>query len=159
MVGMSGGVDSSVAALLLKQQGYKVVGLFMKNWEESSEDGQCTAAADYEDVAWTCSKLDIPFYAVNFVEEYRTNVFQNFVSEYNKGRTPNPDILCNKEIKFKVFFEKAMSLGADYLATGHYCQTQDGTLLKGYDQNKISPTFWPVSTDLCSKRFCFQLEP
>tara|TARA_A100001015_G_scaffold321149_1_gene450411 strand:+ start:3025 stop:4149 length:1125 start_codon:yes stop_codon:yes gene_type:complete len=141
VVGMSGGVDSSVAALLLKQQGYRVIGLFMKNWEETSPDGTCTAAKDYDDVAWTCAKLDIPFYGVNFVDEYRESVFQRFIGEYKKGRTPNPDILCNREIKFKVFFEKAMSLGADYLATGHYCQTDGKRVIKSVDQNKDQSYF------------------
>ena len=121
VVGMSGGVDSSVAALLLKQQGYDVIGVFMKNWEEQDEDGVCTATADYEDVQRVCEKLDIPYYTVNFSKQYKDRVFSNFLEEYEKGRTPNPDILCNVEIKFKDFLNYALgAVGADYLATGHY---------------------------------------
>lgn len=145
IVGMSGGVDSSVSALLLKQQGYHVIGLFMKNWEEHDEDGVCPSAYDYEDVRKVCDQIDIPYYAVNFVEEYRTQVFSQFVEDFKKGLTPNPDILCNREIKFKVFLDKAIELGADYLATGHYCQNQlvDGehSLVKGLDPQKDQTYF------------------
>ncbi len=141
IVGMSGGVDSSVSALLLKQQGYEVVGLFMKNWEETDGSGSCHATRDFEDVASVCQVLDIPYYGVNFVKEYQELVFDSFVSELKEGYTPNPDILCNREIKFKVFLEKAKSLGADFLATGHYCQTQDGILLKGSDRGKDQSYF------------------
>lgn len=141
VVGMSGGVDSSVAALLLKEQGYKVIGMFMKNWEEKDENGVCTSSHDFEDVAAVCHKLDIPYYSVNFVEEYRQNVFSHFLEEYKKGYTPNPDILCNKEIKFKVLLEKALELGGDYLATGHYCQTDHQHLLKGADPGKDQSYF------------------
>lgn len=141
VVGMSGGVDSSVAAYLLKKEGYRVVGLFMKNWEETNEDGECTSAEDYEDVALTCAHIGIPFQGVNFVKEYYDQVFSQFVADYQKGLTPNPDVLCNKHIKFKVFFDKAMSLGAVYLATGHYCQIKDGRLLKGLDCNKDQSYF------------------
>ncbi len=119
VVGMSGGVDSSVTALLLKEQGYRVIGLFMKNWEE---EGACPAEVDYEDVACVCAHLDIPFYTVNFAKEYWDNVFSHCLKEYAAGFTPNPDILCNREIKFNVFLDKALELGADYLATGHYCR-------------------------------------
>jgi len=119
IVGMSGGVDSSVTALLLKHQGYRVIGLFMKNWEE---EGPCPAQNDYEDVIAVCSQLDIPYYSVNFSKEYWDEVFSKCLQEYAAGFTPNPDILCNREIKFKVFFKKALELGADYLATGHYCR-------------------------------------
>ncbi len=122
VVGMSGGVDSSVCALLLKQQGYRVIGMFMKNWEETDASGVCTSARDYEDVVKVCKQLDIPYYSVNFVKEYQEHVFSHFLAELKAGHTPNPDILCNREIKFKAFLEKALSLGADYLATGHYCQ-------------------------------------
>lgn len=125
VVGMSGGVDSSVAAYLLKQQGYQVIGLFMKNWEEpeeSSGDIACTSEEDFEDVVKVCKQIDIPHYTVNFVKEYRENVFKDFVEGYQKGFTPNPDILCNKEIKFKHFFHKAKQLGANFLATGHYAK-------------------------------------
>jgi tRNA-specific 2-thiouridylase len=148
VVGMSGGVDSSVAALLLKEQGYKVIGLFMKNWDEDSPE--CTSEEDYQDVTKICEKLDIPYYTINFVKEYWENVFQDFLEEYKKGRTPNPDILCNREIKFKVFYDKAMALGADYLATGHYCQTnQKGELIKGLDPNKDQSYFlYAVQSDV-----------
>src|SRR5690606_23721949 len=137
IVGMSGGVDSSVCALLLKLQGFEVIGMFMKNWEEKDENGVCTSEKDYQDVISVCEKIGIPYYSVDFVREYQENVFASFLDEYKKGFTPNPDILCNREIKFKVFFEKAMELGADYLATGHYCQIKeiDGelSLAKGQD--------------------------
>jgi tRNA-specific 2-thiouridylase len=144
---MSGGVDSSVTAALLREQGYRVIGLFMKNWEETGPDDQCTSAQDWEDVQRVCEKLDIPHYAVNFAKEYWDGVFAQFLKEYQQGYTPNPDILCNREIKFKVFFEKAMQLGADYLATGHYCQNRlDATsgryqLVKGTDPGKDQTYF------------------
>ncbi len=121
VVGMSGGVDSSVAALLLKQQGYNVIGLYMLNWEESDINGACSAEADYADVQRVCSLLDIPYYSVNFAKEYQDRVFKYFLEEYAAGRTPNPDVLCNREIKFGPFREYALNLGADYIATGHYC--------------------------------------
>src|SRR5882672_7686751 len=143
-VGMSGGVDSSVSALLLKQQGFEVMGLFMKNWEETSS-GVCTQTSDYEDVVKVCELLKIPHYSLNFVEEYWNRVFSDFLAELKLGYTPNPDILCNREIKFKVFFEKAKQLGADFLATGHYCQIgmdQDKkNLLKGKDPGKDQSYF------------------
>lgn len=145
VVGMSGGVDSSVSALVLKLMGYQVIGMFMKNWDETLDDGTCTAEADYQDVVAVCEKIDIPYYTVNFVKEYLENVFENFLTEYQAGFTPNPDILCNREIKFKVFFNQAMELGADYLATGHYCQVkkidQKYGLLKGEDQSKDQSYF------------------
>jgi len=142
IVGMSGGVDSSVSALLLKQQGYRVIGLYMKNWEETSPDGRCTSAADFEDVAHVCSQLDIPYYTVNFVKEYQDAVFRQFLEDIRAGLTPNPDVLCNREIKFKVFWEKAREMGADYLATGHYCRTNGtGRLLKGLDPDKDQSYF------------------
>lgn len=142
IVGMSGGVDSSVTALLMKQQGYRVIGLFMKNWEETDERGQCKSSKEYEDVVKVCGQLDIPYYSVNFVEEYQRSVFDQFLADIKAGITPNPDILCNREIKFKVFLQKAKELGADYLATGHYCRT-DGTgrLLKGLDPDKDQSYF------------------
>lgn len=143
VVGMSGGVDSSLAACLLKQQGYHVMGLFMKNWEDTK--GSCRAAMDFEDVAQVCNSWDIPYYAVNFAQEYRDRVFADFLTEIQKGRTPNPDILCNREIKFKAFFEKAKELGADFLATGHYCQKiehQGRTFLaRGADTGKDQSYF------------------
>lgn len=141
IVGMSGGVDSSVAAYLLKKQGYQVTGLFMKNWEEQSEDGICSSAADYQDAGSVCELLDIPLYSVDFTEEYRERVFSQFVEELRQGYTPNPDILCNTEIKFDLFFQKAKNLGADFLATGHYCRIANGQLLKGYDLSKDQSYF------------------
>lgn len=145
VVGMSGGVDSSVAALLLKEQGYNVVGLFMKNWEGDDADGCCTADDDYADVRRVCAKLDIPYYGVNFAKEYMARVFSYFLDEYKRGRTPNPDVLCNREIKFGPFKEYAMQLGADYIATGHYCgiRHENGIhyLLKAKDQNKDQTYF------------------
>lgn len=121
VVGMSGGVDSSVAAYLLKKQGYNVIGLFMLNWEETAEDGACSAATDFADVRRVCSALDIPYYSVNFADKYRERVFSHFLEEYRAGRTPNPDVLCNREIKFGPFRDYALSMGADFVATGHYC--------------------------------------
>lgn len=145
IVGMSGGVDSSVCAALLKEEGYNVVGLFMKNWEEFDEHGVCQSSKEYADVVAVCEKLDIPYYSVDFIKEYKEQVFEHFVEEYKMGYTPNPDILCNREIKFKVFYEKARELGADFLATGHYCQNGvvDGknVLLKGADPLKDQSYF------------------
>lgn len=145
VVGMSGGVDSSVCAALLKEEGYQVIGLFMKNWEEFDEHGVCQSSKEFADVEKVCEKIGIPYYSVDFIKEYRENVFNHFVEEYKLGYTPNPDILCNREIKFKVFYEKARELGADFLATGHYCQTKemDGEfrLLKGEDPKKDQSYF------------------
>lgn len=140
-VGMSGGVDSSVAALLLKEQGFNVIGLFMKNWEEDDPQGHCLASKEAEDAAAVCSQIDIPFYSVNFVKEYREGVFEQFLTECKAGLTPNPDILCNREIKFKVFLNKAKELGASRLATGHYCRVENGHLFKGTDPNKDQSYF------------------
>lgn len=145
VVGLSGGVDSSVSALLLKQQGYKVIGLFMKNWEETTEEGFCHAQQDFEDVTRIAEKIDIPYYSINLAKEYWENVFTQFLEELKAGLTPNPDVLCNREIKFKAFFEKALTLGADSIATGHYCQTAriDGAprLLRGSDPHKDQSYF------------------
>ncbi|ANB61674.1 tRNA 2-thiouridine(34) synthase MnmA [Anoxybacteroides amylolyticum] len=145
VVGMSGGVDSSVAALLLKQQGYDVIGIFMKNWDDTDENGVCTATEDYEDVMRVCNQIGIPYYAVNFEKQYWEKVFTYFLEEYKAGRTPNPDVMCNKEIKFKAFLEHALSLGADYLATGHYARVayRDGEykMLRGIDANKDQTYF------------------
>ena len=143
---MSGGVDSSVAALLLKEQGYNVIGLFMLNWEENGADGACTAESDFADVRRVCALLGIPYYSVNFASEYRERVFKYFLAEYAAGRTPNPDVLCNREIKFGPFREYALSLGADYIATGHYCgidHSADGRhyLLKARDTAKDQTYF------------------
>lgn len=145
VVGMSGGVDSSVAAYLLKQQGYNVIGLFMLNWEETGEDGACTAESDFADVRRVCSALDIPYYSVNFAAQYRERVFAHFLDEYRAGRTPNPDVLCNREIKFGPFREYALSMGADFIATGHYCgiEHQNGShrLKKAADSGKDQTYF------------------
>lgn len=145
VVGMSGGVDSSVAAYLLKKQGYDVIGIFMKNWDDTDENGVCTATEDYEDVIKVCNQIGIPYYAVNFEKQYWDKVFSYFLEEYKAGRTPNPDVMCNKEIKFKAFLEHALKLGADYLATGHYArveQTEDGVkMLRGVDHNKDQTYF------------------
>ncbi|MBS9434666.1 tRNA 2-thiouridine(34) synthase MnmA [Photorhabdus hainanensis] len=146
IVGMSGGVDSSVSAYLLQQQGYQVAGLFMKNWEEDDGEEYCSAAADLADAQSVCDKLGIELHTVNFAAEYWDNVFEHFLSEYRAGRTPNPDILCNKEIKFKAFLEfAAEDLGADYIATGHYVRRQDingkSQLLRGLDNNKDQSYF------------------
>ena len=142
-VGISGGVDSSVAAYLLKQQGHEVIGLFMVNWEEV--DGTCTAETDYEDVKRVCNKIGIPYYSVNYAKEYYDRVFKHFLEEYKRGRTPNPDVLCNREIKFGPFLEQARRLGADMIATGHYCKKieKDGKyyLAKSHDLNKDQSYF------------------
>lgn len=145
VVGMSGGVDSSVAALILKQQGYDVIGIFMKNWDDTDEFGVCTATEDYNDVIRVCNQIGIPYYAVNFEKQYWDKVFTYFLDEYRAGRTPNPDVMCNKEIKFKAFLEHAMKLGADFLATGHYARVEqrDGEvkMLRGIDENKDQTYF------------------
>ncbi|EKF9122386.1 tRNA 2-thiouridine(34) synthase MnmA [Vibrio cholerae] len=148
IVGMSGGVDSSVSAYLLKQQGYQVEGLFMKNWEEDDNEEYCTAAEDLADAQAVCDKLGIPLHTINFAAEYWDNVFEYFLAEYKAGRTPNPDILCNKEIKFKAFLEFADEvLDADYIAMGHYVRRtfpQNGEkpqMLRGLDGNKDQSYF------------------
>lgn len=159
IVGMSGGVDSAVAALLLKEQGYEVVGVFMRNWEDM--DGTCPAEQDYEDVRRVSEALDIPYYTVNFTKEYQDRVFSYFLYEYAAGRTPNPDVLCNTEIKFKAFLDFALKSGAVNLATGHYARLTRGAdgvrLLKGLDvgkdqtyflagltQQQLSPAMFPI---------------
>ncbi|MCD0800449.1 tRNA 2-thiouridine(34) synthase MnmA, partial [Staphylococcus aureus] len=146
VVGMSGGVDSSVTAHVLKEQGYDVIGIFMKNWDDTDENGVCTATEDYNDVIEVCNQIGIPYYAVNFEKEYWDKVFTYFLDEYKKGRTPNPDVMCNKEIKFKAFLDHAMNLGADYVATGHYARIhrhEDGhvEMLRGVDNNKDQTYF------------------
>lgn len=152
VVGMSGGVDSSVVALLLKKKGYRVIGLFMKNWEEKNEEGQCNSAQDHDDASSVAQKLNIPFYTVNFVEEYKEQVFSEFLADCRAGLTPNPDILCNREIKFDCFLKKAIELGADYLATGHYCQTDHKSLYKGKDLNKDQSYFvYTLKKEVLSK--------
>ncbi|MBL4712381.1 MAG: tRNA 2-thiouridine(34) synthase MnmA [Gammaproteobacteria bacterium] len=145
IVGMSGGVDSSVAALLLLEQGYQVEGLFMKNWEEDDDKDYCAAAVDLKDARAICATLGIPLHTINFSHEYWDRVFQHFLDEYSAGRTPNPDILCNKEIKFRAFLEHAQTLGADQIATGHYVRTDIDNnhtqLLRGLDSNKDQSYF------------------
>jgi tRNA-specific 2-thiouridylase len=146
IVGMSGGVDSSVAALLLLEQGYQVEGLFMKNWEEDDTDSYCSAAVDLADAQAVADQLGIRLHTRNFASEYWDRVFTYFLDEYRAGRTPNPDIMCNKEIKFKAFLDLALELGADYIATGHYARIArdaEGTvrMLKGVDNNKDQTYF------------------
>lgn len=145
VVGMSGGVDSSVTAYLLKEQGYDVIGIFMKNWDDTDEFGMCTATEDYEDVIRVANQIGIPYYAVNFEKEYWDKVFTYFLEEYKLGRTPNPDVMCNKEIKFKAFLEHAESLGADFVATGHYARVEtidnEVKMLRGVDRNKDQTYF------------------
>ncbi|WDF81651.1 tRNA 2-thiouridine(34) synthase MnmA [Lacticaseibacillus pabuli] len=146
VVGMSGGVDSSVSALLLKRAGYDVVGVFMKNWDDSDDDGVCTATEDYEDVAKVAAEIGIPYYGINFEKEYWDRVFTYFLDEYKAGRTPNPDVMCNKEIKFKAFLDYADQLDADYIAMGHYAQVvkddQGVThMLRGADKGKDQTYF------------------
>ena len=145
VVGLSGGVDSSVAALLLKEQGYRVIGLFMKNWEDDDTDEFCSTRQDLIDVMSVTDILGIDVEVVNFAKEYRDRVFSIFLQEYNAGRTPNPDVLCNSEIKFAAFLDHAVSLGADFIATGHYAGVQDfdgkRQLLKAEDGNKDQSYF------------------
>ena len=146
IIGMSGGVDSSVSAFILQQQGYQVEGLFMKNWEEDDDTDHCTAAADLADAQAVADKLGMKLHKINFAAEYWDNVFEHFLSEYKAGRTPNPDILCNKEIKFKAFLEYAAEdLGANYIATGHYVRRSgddvNAQLLRGLDENKDQSYF------------------
>ena len=145
IVGMSGGVDSSVAAWLLKRQGHEVVGLFMKNWEDDDTDEYCTSRADLVDAASVADVIGIELEAVNFAAEYRERVFAHFLREYGVGRTPNPDVLCNSEIKFRAFLDHARTLGADHIATGHYARarpTAEGALLlKARDATKDQSYF------------------
>ena len=150
VVGMSGGVDSSVSALLLQQQGYEVIGLFMRNWDSladgemdapTTDSGICPQEEDYNDAKKVCDKLGIPLYRKDFVKEYWDYVFTYFLDELKKGRTPNPDIMCNKYIKFDMFAKEAVKLGADYIATGHYARIKDGKLLRGIDDNKDQTYF------------------
>ncbi|WP_131781677.1 tRNA 2-thiouridine(34) synthase MnmA [Legionella gresilensis] len=141
IVGMSGGVDSSVAAWLLKEQGYHVEGLFMKNWEQDDQDNYCPAAIDLADAQAVAHQLDIHLHTINFSAEYWDRVFAHFLQEYEAGRTPNPDVLCNKEIKFKAFLNHALTLGADFIATGHYAKIEDGNLFKAKDRDKDQTYF------------------
>ena len=163
MVGMSGGVDSSVAALLLLEQGYHVEGLFMKNWDEDDDTEYCTAKADLADAQAVCGKLGITLHTANFAAEYWDNVFEHFIEEYRAGRTPNPDILCNREIKFKAFLDYAGALGAELIATGHYARiaTRPGLagprtlLLKGLDANKDQSYFLSAVNETSLARSLF----
>lgn len=145
VVGMSGGVDSAVAAALLKEQGFDVVGLYMSNWKETDPNGCCTGEEDWSDVRRICDKIGIPYYSVDFSKQYMDNVFKLFVEEYKKGRTPNPDVLCNREVKFGPFADFAREMGADHIATGHYCRVRhDGDLhylLRAKDDNKDQTYF------------------
>lgn len=145
IIGMSGGVDSSVSAYLLTQQGFEVEGLFMKNWEQDDTESFCPSAKDLADAKAVCEQLDIPLHQVNFSEAYWQRVFSYFLDEYAKARTPNPDILCNKEIKFKAFLDHALTLGADYIATGHYARVEHhngiGNLFKAKDRDKDQTYF------------------
>ena len=162
VVGMSGGVDSSVTALLLKEQGYDVVGVFMKNWDDTDENGVCTATEDYKDVAKVANQIGVPYYSVNFEKEYWDRVFEYFLAEYRLGRTPNPDVMCHKEIKFKAFLDYAMQLGADYVATGHYAQVstdENGVvhMLRGVDNNKDQTYFLSQLKQKKKKKTMFPL--
>lgn len=145
VVGLSGGVDSSVAVMILKEQGYDVIGLFMKNWNETDPNGECTAEDDFRDVRRVSEALDIPYYVVDFSKEYYDKVFKLFIDEYSKGRTPNPDVLCNKVIKFDAFAEYANQFDADFIATGHYAGVRhEGEihhLLQSADANKDQTYF------------------
>jgi len=145
MLGISGGVDSSVAALLLQQAGHQVEGLFMQNWEEDDRNGPCTADTDRKDAVAVCGRLGIPFHARNFAAEYWDGVFTHFLDEYRAGRTPNPDVLCNREIKFKTFLDEARALGAEKIATGHYarvdCRDGEYRLLRAVDASKDQTYF------------------
>jgi len=151
VVGISGGVDSAVAAILLKNKGYNVIGLFMRNWDSSLNNdilgnpdlnqSICPQEQDYNDALLTCQKIGIPLHRVDFVKEYWDNVFKYFLDELKRGRTPNPDVMCNKYIKFDLFIEEAKKLGADFVATGHYAKTKNGLLYRGIDQNKDQSYF------------------
>lgn len=160
VVGISGGVDSSVAGYLLKEQGHDVIGLFMVNWQE--KDGSCTAEEDFEDVKRVCNKIGIPYFSVNYSKEYYDRVFKYFLEEYKKGRTPNPDVLCNREVKFGPFLEKAKALGADMIATGHYAKKieKDGKyyLYKADDLNKDQSYFLNQLSQDQLKMVVFPLE-
>jgi tRNA-specific 2-thiouridylase len=142
---MSGGVDSAVAASILKEQGYDVIGLYMSNWKDTEPDGCCTGEQDWTDVQGICARIGIPYYSVDFSEQYMEHVFKLFVDEYKKGRTPNPDVLCNREVKFGPFADFARKMGADYIATGHYCNIshENGVnyLLRAEDENKDQTYF------------------
>ena len=160
VIGLSGGVDSSVAALLLKEQGYEPIGLFLRNWHEEDECGRCTADDDYADVRRVADKLGIDYYAEDFSEEYLDRVFKDFVEEYQKGRTPNPDVLCNREIKFDAFTSFARTVGVRYVATGHYASVSHGDrtrLLRARDENKDQTYFLNQVTETQIEKALFPL--
>jgi tRNA-specific 2-thiouridylase len=161
IIGLSGGVDSSVSAFLLQQEGYEVEGLFMKNWEQDDYPGHCAAAEDLKDAQAVCDQLNIPLHTVNFSKAYWEKVFQIFLDEYAQGITPNPDVLCNKEIKFKAFFEHALNLGADWIATGHYARRvdcPDGTgLFQAKDMNKDQTYFLHAISRIALDKTLFPL--
>jgi len=160
IVGLSGGVDSAVSALLLKQQGYRVSGLFMVNWTED-EEGYCSAAEDFQSARSVCSELDIPLHRVDFSAEYRVRVFERFLADYVAGKTPNPDVLCNREVKFQPFREHALRLGADWVATGHYARIEHGVgglrLLRAVDDNKDQTYFLSTVDPAHFERVLFPL--
>src|SRR4249920_403777 len=141
VVGMSGGVDSAVAAWMLKEEGYEVIGLFMKNWEDDDDDEYCSTREDLIDAAAAADVIGIELQAVNFAAEYKDRVFAEFLREYSAGRTPNPDVLCNAEIKFRAFLDHAMRLGAEKIATGHYARTDGARLMRGMDSQKDQSYF------------------
>ncbi|MDO4543270.1 MAG: tRNA 2-thiouridine(34) synthase MnmA [Clostridia bacterium] len=161
VIGMSGGVDSSVAAYLLKSAGVDTIGVFMKNWDEKDDDGVCTSQQDYDDVRSVCDAIGIPYYSVNFTREYRERVFSYFLEEYRRGRTPNPDVLCNCEIKFRAFLDFALKTGAEKLATGHYARlkTADGPslLTRAADGNKDQTYFLAGLTQEQLQRVIFPI--
>lgn len=161
-VGLSGGVDSAVSAYILKEQGYNVVGVYMSNWKETREQGECTGEQDWEDVRSICNTLDIPYYSFDLSEEYYKNVFEHFVAEYKRGRTPNPDVLCNREIKFGKFAEKIREMGIPYLATGHYAKVvHEGNrhyLYRSKDENKDQTYFLNQVSEKQISNVIFPLE-
>ena len=154
---MSGGVDSSVTAMLLAEQGYKVVGVYMKNWSRDLPGMKCPWAEDLADAKRVAVKLGIPFEVWDFEKEYHDKVVEYMLDEFKKGNTPNPDIMCNQEIKFKLFYEKAMAAGADYIATGHYAQVKDGKLLRAKDENKDQTYFLYRISDEALKHTLFPI--
>lgn len=168
VIGMSGGVDSSVAAILLKQQGYNVIGLFMRNWDSTINNDYfgnpdldndiCPQEQDYNDALAVCNKIGIPLHRVDYVKEYWDNVFTYFLDELKKGRTPNPDVMCNKYIKFDLFYKKALELGADYIATGHYAKIVNDQLCKAYDKNKDQSYFLAYVNKDIFKKVLFPLQ-
>ena len=168
VIGMSGGVDSSVAAILLKEKGYNVIGLFMRNWDSTINNDYlgnpnlnndiCPQEQDYNDALAVCEKIGIPLHRVDYVKEYWDNVFTYFLDELKKGRTPNPDVMCNKYIKFDLFYKKAKELGADYIATGHYAKIKDGKLYKASDKNKDQSYFLAYVNKDIFKEVLFPLE-